>query len=129
MKMLKSILLALGLCFTLSTLAKAQADMTFTEHTFDFGKVKQGSDTLWHDFVFINNGLEPLVIKSVNTSCDCTLAEWSKGKVIQPGQRSVIKGGYKIEGKPTGAFDKSIIIIANTTPATIFLTIKGELIE
>ena len=126
---LKSFLIVGILFASFSTSCMAQADMSFTEKSFDFGKVKQGTDTLWHDFVFVNNGLEPLEIKSVNTSCDCTLAHWAKGKVIQPGQRSVIKGGYKIEGKPTGEFDKSIIIIANTTPATTFLTIKGVLMQ
>lgn len=126
---LKSFFSAGILFFAISTACNAQADLSFSEKSFDFGQVKQGTDTLWHDFVFVNNGIEPLEIKSVNTSCDCTLAQWSKGKIIQPGQRSIIKGGYKIEGKPTGSFDKSIIIIANTTPATTFLTIKGEIVE
>ena len=114
------------ICF--SGVSQAQADLTFQETSFDFGQVKPGTDTLWHDFVFVNKGLEPLQITSVNTSCDCTLAEWPKGRVIQPGQKAVIKGGFKIAGK-SGPFDKSIIIIANTTPATTFLTIKGDVKE
>jgi hypothetical protein len=107
---------------------RAQADLSFQETSFDFGVVKPGTDTLWHDFVFVNKGMDPLVIKSVNTSCDCTLAEWPKGRTIQPGQKAIIKGGFKIVGK-SGPFDKSIIIIANTTPATTFLTIKGDIKE
>lgn len=106
----------------------AQADLSFQETVYDFGLVKPGTDTLWHDFVFVNKGLDPLQITSVNTSCDCTLAEWPKGRIIQPGQKAVIKGGFKIAGK-SGPFDKSIIIIANTTPATTFLTIKGDIKE
>jgi hypothetical protein len=107
---------------------RAQADISFQETSFDFGVVKPGTDTLWHDFVFVNKGMDPLEIKSVNTSCDCTLAEWPKGRSIQPGQKAIIKGGFKIAGK-SGPFDKSIIIIANTAPATTFLTIKGEVKE
>ncbi len=109
-------------------MSHAQADLSFQETTHDFGVIKPGTDTLWHDFVFVNKGLDPLQITSVNTSCDCTLAEWPKGRTIQPGQKAVIKGGFKIADK-SGPFDKSIIIIANTTPATTFLTIKGEIKE
>jgi len=125
---LKNIFCTLLILVCFSGVSQAQADLSFQETTFDFGAVKAGTDTLWHDFVFVNKGMDPLQISSVNTSCDCTLAEWPKGRVIQPGQKATIKGGFKIAGK-SGAFDKSIIIIANTTPATTFLTIKGEIKE
>ena len=87
------------------------------------GTVKAGNDTLWVDFKFTNDGTEPLIISDVKTSCDCTLANWPK-TAIQPGASSIIKGGFKIEGK-SDTFTKNIIIMANTMPGTTFLTIKG----
>lgn len=103
----------------------AQASFSFEHAAHDFGTVKPGTDTLWYDFVFTNKGSDPLEINSVKTSCDCTLAQWPK-TAIQPGKKAIIRGGFKIEGK-SGPFDKSIIIIANTSPATTFLTITGDI--
>ena len=124
--MKKNILFILAFIITMIIQeAQAQANFSFDKKEHDFGTIQAGKDTLWTEFVFVNNGLDPLQITSVKTSCDCTLAEWPK-QAIQPGQKARIRGGFKIEGK-SGPFDKSIIIIANTTPATTFLTIKGEI--
>lgn len=98
----------------------------FEKETHDFGVVKAGKDTLWVDFKFTNDGSEPLVISDVKTSCDCTLANWPK-TAIQSGKSSVIKGGFKIEGK-SDSFNKNIIIFANTMPGTTILTMKGLIV-
>lgn len=105
----------------------AQANFKFEKTTHDFGTIKAGTDTLWIDFKFINDGSEPLLISDVKTSCDCTLAQWPK-TAIQPGKSGVIKGGFKIEGKSDG-FNKNIIIMANTMPGTTFLTMKGLIVK
>ena len=107
--------------------AYSQSDMTFEKTSHDFGQVKVGSDTLWVDFKFTNKSSEAVIISDVKTSCDCTLAEWPKG-AIAPGKSAVIRGGYKTAGKPVGAFNKNIIIQANTMPATTILTMKGEIV-
>jgi len=107
--------------------SNAQADMTFKEMSHDFGKVRAGKDTVWYSFTFTNTGNEPLQINDVKTSCDCTLAEWPKG-AIQPGKSAIVRGGFKLENK-SGSFEKNIIIISNTSPATTILTIKGAIVE
>ncbi len=117
--------LLIFLCGGISTVF-AQANFKFEKTTHDFGVVKAGTDTLWVDFKFVNDGSEPLTISDVKTSCECTLAEWPKTS-IQPGKSGVIKGGFKIEGKSDG-FSKNIIIIGNTMPGTTFLTIKGVIV-
>ncbi|MCU0430844.1 MAG: DUF1573 domain-containing protein [Cytophagaceae bacterium] len=105
----------------------AQANFKFEKTSHHFGKVKAGKDTLWTDFVFTNDGTETLTIQDVKTSCDCTLADFPK-KGILPGQKAVIRGGFKIEGK-SGSFRKNVIIIANTMPGTTILTLEGEITE
>jgi len=107
--------------------SNAQADIKFKELGHDFGQVKAGTDTLWYDFSFRNTGNEPLQINDVKTSCDCTLAEWPKN-AIQPGRTSILRGGFKIADK-SGVFQKNIIIITNTSPATTILSIKGDIIK
>lgn len=111
----------------ISMLSKAQADMKFKETMHDFGSIEAGKDTIWYNFVFTNSGSEALTINDVKTSCDCTLAEWPK-TAIQPGKMATIKGGFKIENK-SGPFEKNIIIIANTSPATTFLTLRGDIVK
>jgi hypothetical protein len=123
--MKKILLLGLFALF-FNQLAFSQAELMVKETTFDFGKIKAGSDTLWHSFEIKNIGNEPLQISDVKTSCDCTLADWPKGE-IAPGKSALIKGGFKIEGK-SGTFEKNIILYANTAPAVTILTLKGEII-
>ena len=125
--MLKRVLITLTAVLSVLYAQAQSADITFAKTTHDFGKVKEGTDTLWVYFDFKNTGDSPLVIADVKTSCDCTLAEWPKGP-IAPGASAKIRGGYKIAGKPVGVFMKNIIIMANTMPATTVLTLKGEII-
>ncbi|MDF2455781.1 MAG: hypothetical protein K0R51_1774 [Cytophagaceae bacterium] len=125
MKKLLSLTFLLYLAIT--SVSYAQASFSFEQTSHDFGVIKPGNDTIWYDFAFVNKGTDPLEIASVKTSCDCTLAQWPK-TAIQPGKKAVIRGGFKIEGK-SGPFDKSIIIIANTSPATTFLTLTGDIKE
>jgi hypothetical protein len=118
-------LFALLFSFAFNTYSQANFNFEKTDH--NFGDVPAGKDTLWYDFKFTNTGPQPLEISDVRTSCDCTLAEWPK-EAVQPGTSKIIRGGFKIEGK-SGRFDKSIIIFANTQPATTILNITGNVID
>lgn len=112
--------------FTFAFTAYSQANFAFEKTDHNFGDVPAGKDTLWFEFKFTNTGSEALEISDVRTSCDCTLAEWPKDP-IQPGKCGVIRGGFKIEGK-SEKFDKSIIIFANTQPATTILNMMGNVV-
>jgi hypothetical protein len=110
----------------MSNSAQAQeANFQFEKEIHDFGTHALGSDTLWYGFKFKNTGQTPLIISDIRTACDCTLADWSKTPVM-PGKSGVIKAGFKIKGK-SGAFNKTLTITANTSPAMSVLTIKGML--
>jgi hypothetical protein len=125
---MKTRIVALLVGFLLASTVNVFAqNFKFEKTTHDFGTVKAGTDTLWTEFKFVNDGSEPLLISDVKTSCDCTLAEWPK-TAIQPGKIGVIKGGFKIEGK-SDTFTKNIIIMANTMPGTTFLTLKGLIVS
>ncbi len=124
---MKKVVFASALFALMSSITTGFAqNFKFDKTTHDFGVIKEGKDTIWVDFKFTNDGSEPLLISDVKTSCDCTLAKWPK-TAIQPGQTSVIKGGFKIEGKMDD-FTKNIIILGNTMPGTTILTIKGLIV-
>lgn len=50
-------------------------DMTFESMNVDFGNIEQDSDP-FRFAKFTNNGTEPLLIKSANGSCGCTVPTW-----------------------------------------------------
>jgi hypothetical protein len=100
------------------------AVFNWIETSFDFGKIKQNVPVT-HEFSFVNKGNAPLVISSVQASCGCTVAEYSK-EAIGPGQKGFVKATYN--AAKAGAFTKTVTINANTEETTVLLTIKGEVI-
>jgi hypothetical protein len=100
----------------------AQGEMVFTEETFDFGNVVEGTVAA-HEFVFINNGKEPVIISNVQASCGCTTPFWTK-EPVGAGSKGIVKASYNSAGRP-GAFTKTITITSNAKSPSKFLTIKG----
>ena len=93
--------------------------------TFDFGKIKKDK-AVTHEFTFTNSGKEALVITSVQASCGCTVAQYSKDPIL-PGTEGFVKATYNA-AKP-GVFTKTVTVNANTADGVVVLTIKGEVIE
>lgn len=96
----------------------------WSETAFDFGKIKLNVPVT-HEFTFVNKGTAPLVISSVQASCGCTVAEYSK-EPIPVGQRGFVKATYN--AAKAGVFNKTVTINANTAETTMQLTIKGEVL-
>lgn len=104
---------------------KAAAAFNWTATSFDFGKIEKGV-AVTHEFTFTNSGSEPLIISSVQASCGCTVAEYTKDP-IPAGETGFVKATYNA-AKP-GVFSKTVTINANTEDAVVLLTIKGEVVE
>jgi hypothetical protein len=98
-------------------------EITFDENMFDFGIIKEG-ELVNHKFKFKNTGKNPLLITNASASCGCTVPNWSK-EPIAPGQSGEIDVTFNSEGKPNHA-EKSVTVVANTTPTNTMLLIKGE---
>ncbi|HEX6889417.1 MAG TPA: DUF1573 domain-containing protein [Chryseolinea sp.] len=98
---------------------------TWAETSFDFGKIKVNKPVT-HEFSFINGGDSPLVITSVQASCGCTVAKYSKGP-ISPGSSGFVTATYN--AAKVGVFTKTITVNANTGTGAVLLTVKGEVIE
>ena len=108
-----------------ATLVKNYPSFSWTETSYDFGKVASGSPVT-HEFTFINNGTVPMLISGVQASCGCTVAEFSKDP-IAPGASGFVKATYN--ASRIGVFTKSITVNANTETGVVRLQIKGEVIE
>ncbi len=106
----------------------AGAHLRFEESTFDFGDVPRKGGNLTKEFVFINDGTEPLVILRALTSCSCTKVSFSK-RPIAPGERGVIKVVYELHKKEPGTFSKVIQIFSTSVEGRNILTVRGNSID
>lgn len=102
--------------------SKLNAKVLFIELEHDFCTLEYKKPAMCR-FVAINAGESPLVIHNVETSCGCTVPEWSK-KPINQGKEGEIKITYKSDFP--GQFRKTIIVFYNGTNSPDTLLIKGE---
>ena len=94
----------------------------WTETSFDFGKIRHNAPVT-HEFRFVNKGTEPLLIASVQASCGCTVAKYTKDP-IPAGGEGLVTATYNAATK--GIFNKTISVNANTQDGVVILTIRGE---
>jgi hypothetical protein len=109
----------------LSEFIKDDGSFSWTETSFDFGKIKVNKPVT-HEFSFINAGDAPLVITSVQASCGCTVAKYSKD-AIAPGSSGYVTATYN--AARVGVFSKTVTVNANTGSGAVVLTVKGEVVE
>lgn len=100
--------------------------MSFTYTHVDFGRIVQGAkvDSV---YIFENTGGAPLVISDVRGSCGCTVGkDWPK-QPVEPGERARITVSFDSEGR-SGRQDKTVTVVANTTPPSHVLTLTAEVV-
>lgn len=131
MKKIAAIILGVGVLFIATfTHLKAShegngnyfldAAFTWQETIHDFGKIKRNVPVSYK-FTFKNSGDGPLIIATVNASCGCTVAEYSK-EPIPAGGEGFVKATYNAANP--GTFNKTVTVNANTG-APVLLVIKG----
>ncbi|MBR1928356.1 MAG: DUF1573 domain-containing protein [Paludibacteraceae bacterium] len=123
--MKKSILTSVFMLSVVVAFAQ-QPVITFEKNEHDFGKINEGDGRVSTEFVFKNEGMEPLVLNNVRASCGCTTPSWTK-EPIEPGQTGSITVTYNPNGRP-GHFQKTVTITSNASNPTVKVYIKGEVI-
>ena len=121
-------LLYLILLFTAGSFSTSfsQPTIDFKEATHDFGEINEGIIASY-EFVFTNNGNQPLVLTAVKASCGCTTPSWTKDPIL-PGKSGHIKASYNSQNRP-GGFHKSITVTSNAVEASKVVFIKGTAIK
>lgn len=102
--------------------AATGAVLTFEKTDHDFGTITQGEQAEYN-FVFRNTGTQDLLISSAQASCGCTVPEYSK-EPIKPGAQGSIKVKFNSDYR-LDAFEKAVVVTANTTPLETVLKIRG----
>src|SRR5688500_7826375 len=110
---------------TIAHVKTATPEFAWDITAYDFGKI-QLNKPVTHEFKFTNTGDAPLVITSVQASCGCTVAEYSKD-AIAPGAQCFVKATYN--AAKVGVFTKSVTVNANAENNVVQLFIKGEVVE
>jgi len=101
---------------------KQGAAMSFTKTTVDYGTIAQGSNK-FRTVSFVNDGTEPLIIKSAKGSCGCTVPTYPEQPVM-PGETAEMKITY--DTNRIGAFNKTVTIQTNAGVKTLKVIGKVE---
>lgn len=75
-----------------------------------------------------NTGDAPLVLSDVKGSCSCTVTEYPKDP-IQPGESKVIVAKVETKNASPGELNKSVTILANTTPPATVVKVHAKVIR
>ncbi len=97
----------------------------FDTTTYTFGKVKKGEEVA-KKFFFTNEGTEPLIVINVQTTCGCTVTDWTK-KPLGKGEKGYVTVKYKSDKK--GKFSKTAYVFSNAKNSPVELKIRGEVID
>ena len=104
-----------------SMIVQDAPEFKFEQETHDFGKIPQGTPVS-HEFTFTNTGAEPLIISKVESTCGCTVPEYTKTP-IKPGETGKIK--ITFDAAAASPFSKMVTIRSNAKTPVKALYIKG----
>jgi hypothetical protein len=97
--------------------------ISFSEQEHNYGTIQKGGDGNC-EFVFTNEGNEPLILSNVKASCGCTTPSWTK-EPIMPGKTGTIKVRYNTNN--VGSFTKTITVTSNAIDSPrVTLKIRGK---
>lgn len=123
MNSIKIVIFSIFFCLVRCTFDRT-ASISFEKEIVSFNIVKGNKFTT--NFVFSNSGNGDLVIKSVDVSCGCVLANYPKYP-ISPGEKGIITVIYdsNLNGNE-GMVSNDILVESNTNPILHKLSISGE---
>ena len=99
--------------------------ISFDKTVHDYGTVTKGGDGTC-EFTFKNNGIEPLILSNVTSSCGCTVPEWPREPILK-GKSASIK--VKYDTNRIGPINKTVTVMSNAKDASVQLRITGNVIE
>jgi hypothetical protein len=126
---MKKLIILFSFILGIAVSTKAQtktAEFKFDKESHNFGKILSDKPATV-EFKFTNIGDTPLIITKVETTCGCTVSEYTQTPV-KKGE----EGSIKVTFTPTGAalpFSKSITVTSNAKTPTKVLYIKGETVK
>ena len=106
-----------------TTDAKAVAGISFDKKEYDFGDVLRENRDYTCTFILENKGEKPLVLLSVNTSCSCLKANYSR-RPLKTGQSSIITMTLEAGKMDVGVFHR--VVEVHTNYGVGYITVRGN---
>jgi hypothetical protein len=102
--------------------------ITFVSTSYNFGVIRKG-EKFTTSFYFKNTGTKPLQILLVQTSCGCTVSEWSKTP-IEPNATGEINVVFDSAAKENlkGKQKKILLVYSNAIQKEVKLSLEGEIL-
>lgn len=124
MKKLLLLLLVPATVSAFSFRVSSPAVIVFEDVKHNFGFIHQG-DVVSHDFVFTNNGDEPVIIQDAEVTCTCTKVDYPK-QPIAKGQ----KGTVKVTFDSKSAYDRQErTVLVKSNAENVTLTFKAVVLK
>lgn len=120
-----SALLAFIVLSAYTAQTQGNGEFKFETETHDFGKIPQGTPVT-HVFKFENTGTEPLIINKVESTCGCTVPEYTKTP-IKPGEKGTVSVTFN--AAQATPFSKMVTIRSNAKTPVKALYIKGTVVK
>ncbi len=124
MTMKRILTLILGLAAVMA--ASAQPSVRWLETTHNFGAFDEDMGPVSCDFVFVNDGTEPVSITIARASCGCTAPRYSTASVA-PGDSGTVSVTYDPAGRP-GRFDKFVAVDFSYPSSRVKLHVVGTVV-
>jgi hypothetical protein len=125
---MKKILILLAavtvIVFLKSMQTENKAEFKFEKETHDFGQIPKGIPVS-AQFTFTNTGGKPLIISSIESSCDCIMTKFTRESILEGG-KGIITIIYDANTPQVG-FTKAVIIKSNARTPVKVLYVKGEI--
>jgi len=120
-----SLLIIMLLVISQLMMAQSKPVMRFEKKEYDLGTLKFTSESkkVKLKYMFKNTGNAPLIINRVQTSCGCTISEWTK-KPVPSGAKGHVYAILDLKGK-IGLIRKTLFVYSNASNEVIQLYIKG----
>ena len=123
---IKYILLSITLLAACAVRAAADSPLKFDAVSHDFGSIREADGKVSHTFRFRNVSAKPVVIVAVQTTCGCTVPEYSK-RPVMPGEEGEITLTYNPADRP-GSFTRDAEVYAADRSVIAVLHISGSVV-
>lgn len=112
-----------GLLGILPIQSKAQKKIEFDKLVNDLGTFSEDSEPKVCTFKFTNRLAKAIAIVHVQSTCGCTIPEYTK-KIVRPGESGEINITYNPQGHP-GIFNRAILVSFSDQADKVRLFVKG----
>ena len=125
MARLKCLLLMLVL-YVISVGAEEKVNISFDSLTVDIGTVYKDEPVKSFTIPFRNIGKRPMVIDTVEVSCECTQVSYKKKK-YKKGENGTLNVTLDMSPYSSGLFEKDIFVYTDSRKEPVELIITGWL--